>query len=94
MELCFCFYISAKNIKNCAPRLKSMRLCIVSIHDIRSQKPIRPTPMSFFLGTLHTGMNPNKKYSFFQKCYCYILLESLLKAKQKIIKELGLKMDS
>ena len=33
-----------------------MKLYMESVHDIRSQKPLRPTVWSLFLGILKTGM--------------------------------------
>ena len=49
---------------------------------------------SLLLGIFQTGMGLQRKKMFFlQKNYYYILLESLLKTEQIIIKELVLKID-
>ena len=37
-----------------------------SVHDIRSQKPLRPTRWSHFLGILQTGMGLHRKKKFLQ----------------------------
>ena len=59
--------IGAKNIKNCASRRKSMKLYMESVHDLRSQKPLRPTLWSLLLGILQTGMGLHRKKNFFFK---------------------------
>ena len=38
-----------------------MKIYIESVHDIRSQKPLRPIRWSLFLGILQTGMGLYKK---------------------------------
>ena len=60
---------SAKNIKNCASRHKSMKLCMESVDGIRSQKPLRHTCWSLFLGSLQTGMGLQRKIIFFLQKY-------------------------
>ena len=81
----------AEHIKNCVSRRKNMKLCMESDLNIRSQKPLRLIPCSLFLGILQTGSGLNRKNSFLFKIinimYC------CLKIEQKIITELGLKMD-
>ena len=59
--------IGAKNIKNCASRRKSMKLYMESVHDIRSQKPLRPTRWSLLLGILQTGMGLHREKKFSSK---------------------------
>ena len=68
-----------------------MKLYMQHVHGIRSQKPLRPTRRPLFLGILQTGMDLHRKKFFSSKIY--ILLESLLKTEQILLKELGLKMD-
>ena len=38
-----------------------------SVDDIRSQKPLRPTGYSLFLGILQTGIDVHRKNIFFLK---------------------------
>ena len=64
-----------------------------SVHDMRSQKPLRPTHWSLSLGILQTGIGLHRKKNFFSSKVQYILLERLLKTEQVFIKELGLKTD-
>ena len=42
-----------------------MKLCMESVYDVRSRKPLRPTRWSFFLGILLTGMGLHRKKNFF-----------------------------
>ena len=70
-----------------------MKLCMKSAHSIRSQKSLRPTHWSLFLGILQTKWVSIVLMNGSQKYYCYILLKSLLKTEQILLKELGLKME-
>ena len=72
-----------------------MKLCMESVYDVRSQKSLRLTRWSLFLGILLTGMglHRKKKFFFFKSINIYILLESFLKTEQVLIKELDLKME-
>ena len=58
-----------------------MKFYMGNVHDIRSQKPLRSTHWSLLLGILQTRMS------------LPILLESLWKSDEKLIKEWGIKMD-
>ena len=69
-----------------------MKLCMESVHDIKIQKPQRLTRWSLFLGILQGRIGLDRKKKFLQKYYYHILLESLLKTEQILIKGFGLKM--
>ena len=40
-----------------------------SVHDMRSQKPLRPTHWSLSLGILQTGIGLHRKKNFFLQKY-------------------------
>ena len=61
-------------------------------HDIRGQKPLRPTHWSLLLGISQTGMDlysKKKSSSSINNVYCW---QAYWKLNKKV-KELGLKMD-
>ena len=53
--------IGVHNIKNSSSKQKSMKVCIKSVHDVRSQKPLRPISWFLFVGILQSGMGFNRK---------------------------------
>ena len=53
--------IGVHNIKNSSSKQKSMKVCIKSVHDARSQKPLRPISWFLFVGILQSGMGFNRK---------------------------------
>ena len=44
-----------------------MKLYMESVHDLRSQKPLKPTRWSLVLGILQTGMGLHRKKKFLFK---------------------------
>ena len=65
--------------KNFASRRKSMKRCIESVHDIRSQKPLRLTRWSLFLGVLQTGMGLHRKTKISSKVLVLYTVRKLIK---------------
>ena len=64
-----------------------------SVHDLRSQKPLRPTLWSLLLGILQTGMGLHRKKIFFFKSINTITFGFLIENWIENNKELDLKMD-
>ena len=64
-----------------------------SVHDLRSQKPLRPTLWSLLLGILQTGMGLHRKKNFFFKSINTITFGFLTENWIENNKELDLKMD-
>ena len=57
-----------------------MKLCIASIHDIRSKDPHRPTPRSLVLGILQTGMGLRSAKENFSKVLRLYTAKKLIKS--------------
>ena len=56
-----------------------MKRCIESVHDIRSQKPLRLTRWSLFLGVLQTGMGLHRKTKISSKVLVLYTVRKLIK---------------
>ena len=50
-----------------------------SVHDIRSQQPLRPTHWSLFLGILQTGIGLHRKKNFSSKVLILYTVRELIK---------------
>ena len=58
-----------------------MKLYMESVHELRSQKPLKPTRWSLVLGILQTGMGLHRKKNFCSKVLILLLLDCLLKTE-------------